>query len=177
MAHYREDIIDIDLESGGVHRSYLSHLLNGNDIQANRFGVRLFRNGEPVTIDGATCMGYFIRHETQEAVTINGGTFRQNVAYVTLPEACYAVDGTFSLVIKLVGGGVTGTMRIIDGTVINQTIGAIVDPGSVVPDISDLMAKISRAEAAADTIYKLKVETEQISGTRYRLKVSERQTS
>lgn len=172
MAHYREDIIDIDLDSGGVNRSYLSHLLNGNDIKANRFGVRLLKGGAPVSIGGATCMGYFIRHETQEAVTINGGTFNGNVAYVTLPDACYAVDGAFSLVVKLVGGGVTGTMRIIDGTVINQSIGSIVNPGQVVPDLTDLMAVINRAETAATNINKLSVSTELISGTRYRLRVT-----
>ena len=171
MALYREDIVDIELESGTVHRSFLHHALGEGDIKENRFGVRLFRNGEAVNI-GGTCMGYFIRHGNGDTITINGGSFTGNKAYVTLPASCYAVEGGFSLAIKLVGGGVTGTMRIIDGTVAPTITGDIVDPGTTVPDLAELMLVINRAESAADTIDGLSVTSELISGTRYKIKVT-----
>lgn len=172
MAHYRNDIIDIELESGSVYRSFLNHQLSEGDIKGNRFGVRLKRNGQLVNAGGATCMGYFIRHESGDTVTINGGTFSGNTVYVTLPAACYAVNGNFTLVIKLVGGGVTGTMRIVDGTVVDSVLGSIVDPGNVVPDLDELMDVIGRAEAAAAVINGLSVTSEQITGTRYKIKVT-----
>lgn len=172
MALYQEDIIDIDLESGTVHRCFLNHSIVKGDIKANRFGVRLRRNGQAVNAGGATCMGYFIRHGTGDTVVINGGAFSGAEAWVELPAACYAVDGAFALVIKLVSGGVTGTMRIVDGTVVGGQLGAYVDPGSTVPDLTELMAVISRAEAAAATISGLSVTNEQITGTRYKIKVT-----
>jgi hypothetical protein len=82
------------------------------------------------------------------------------------------VDGAFTLVIKVTGTGFAGAMRIVDGTVIDAVIGSIVDPGSVVPDLSDLMDVIERAETAAAAINALSITAEQITGTRYKIKVT-----
>lgn len=105
-------------------------------------------------------------------MTINGGIFSGQEAFVELPEACYAYDGGFTLVIKLVGGGVTGTMRIIDGTVVDSMIGSPIDPGSVIPDLDDLMAVIERAEDAAETIAGISVSAQLIEGDNYAIVVS-----
>lgn len=172
MANYRVDIADIDLDSGTVHRSFAQAVIGEGDSGANRYGVRLWRRGEPVDIGGASCIGYFIRHGHGDTVTINGGMFNGQEAWVTLPEACYAYEGGFSLVIKLVGGGVTGTMRIVDGTVADSLIGSPIDPGSVIPDLSSLLAVISRAEAAANTIAGMSVQAQLISGENYAIRIT-----
>ena len=172
MAIYREDIVDIELESGTVHRSFAQRIIGEGDANANRYGIRLRRNGAPVDIGGSTCMGYFIRHARNDTVTINGGAFSGPEAYVELPQACYAYDGGFSLVIKLVGGGVTGTMRIVDGTVVDSMIGSVIDPGSEVPDLSDLLAVIGRAETAAATIAGISVSAVEISEDNYQIVIT-----
>lgn len=172
MATYKKDIVDIELNSGTVHRSFAQKILGEGDNKANRYGVRLWRDGEPESVGGSTCMGYFIRHANGDTVTINGGLFSGQEAFVELPEACYAYDGGFTLVIKLVGGGITGTMRIIDGTVVDSLIGAPVDPGSVIPDISDLMAVIERAEDAAEAIADFSVYAQQVEGDNYAIVVN-----
>lgn len=172
MALYHSDIVDIDLESGTVHRSFAQRIIGEGDGNANRYGVHLLRNGEPVDIAGSTCMGYFIRSNGLDTVVINGGTFNGSKAYVTLPASCYAYDGGFTLVIKLVGGGVTGTMRIIDGTVVDSMIGAPVDPGSVIPDLSALMAVISRAEDAAGTISEIEIYAEELADDNYQIVIN-----
>lgn len=172
-APYRNDIVDIDLESGTVYRSFANNNLGEGDAAANRFGVRLWRNGEPADAGGSACMGYFIRHANGDTVTINGGLFSGQEAFVTLPQSCYAYDGAFTLVIKLVGGGVTGTMRIVDGTIVDTVIGAPVDPGSVIPDLSDLLEVIGRAEDAADAIAAFSIYAEQVSGNNYRIVVND----
>lgn len=172
MALYHNDIVDIDLDAGTVHRSFVHRTLGEGDMQANRFGVRLWRSGQPVTADGAQCMGYFIRHGRGDTVTIDGGLFSGQEAYVVLPDACYAYDGAFSLVIKLIGGGVTGTMRIVDGTVTDSVIGSPVDPGGVIPDLDELLAVIGRAEAAANTIAGISISTELVSGDNYKIIVN-----
>ena len=148
MAIYHDDIVNVELTSGSIHRSFLNRSIGEGDSAANRFGVTLKRNGEPVTLDGVTCMGYFIR-PTGDTVVITGTVSGLN-AYVTIPQACYVTEGNFTLAIKLVGSGVTGTMRIIDGTVVNTTTDTLIDPGSVIPDIQDLIAVIEEAEIALE---------------------------
>lgn len=171
MANYHNDIADIDLENGTVMRSFANHVICEGDSEANRFGVRIRRNGVPVDIGGATCIGYFIR-ANGETVVINGGSFNGQEAFVSLPDSCYTVIGNFTLVIKLVGAGVTGTMRIIDGTVVDSINGTPIDPGSQVPDLSELMAVIQRAENAAETIADLSIEAVLIEGENYAITIT-----
>ena len=119
-------------------------------------------------------MGYFISHANGETVTINGGLFNGQEAYVDLPDDCYFYPGGFSLVIKLVssGSGVTGTMRIIDGTVVDSMIGSPIDPGGVIPDLSELLAVIERAEDAAEVIAGISVYAQQVADDNYAIVVN-----
>lgn len=152
MALYREDIKHIELNGGSIERGAAPVVIGENDILENRFGVSVFRDGEPVSLSGVSCIGYFVRPH-QDTVVISGGTVSGNTAYITLPQACYAYTGHFTLAIKLVGGGVTGTLRIIDGTVANTTTGAIIDPGHTVPDITELLALINQMEMLLNSLH------------------------
>ena len=82
------------------------------------------------------------------------------------------MEGQFTLAIKLSGGGVTGTIRMVDGTVINTTNGAVIDPGTVIPDLADYLAVVENAEDAAEIIYGISVTTELISGDDYAIAVT-----
>lgn len=150
MAIYKEDFVDIELTSGSIYRSFLTRTIGEGDALANRFGVRAFRNGAAETL-GGNCTGYFIRNDGG-TVTITG-TVSGNTAYVDLPEACYAVEGQFALAIKVSGSGVTGTLRIVDGVVSNTTTGTIIDPGTIIPSIEDLMDAIDEAVASIPADY------------------------
>lgn len=166
MAIYKSDILDIDLENGMVFRSFMNKSIGEGDSYENRFGFRCKRNGEPVSLSGSTVIGHFIRADGT-TVEINGGSVSGDTAYITLPAACYAVEGQFTLAIKLSGGGITGTFRIIDGTVVNTTNGAVVDPGEVIPDLSDYLAVVEDAEDAAETISGISISASLISGEDY----------
>jgi hypothetical protein len=119
MAFYKEDIVDIDLNSGKIHRSFLNHTIGHNDKNANRFGVRVFRAGYPVDVSGATVTGYFTDSAGTRTVISNGNYAGGNIAYVTLPDDCYEVNGQFTLAIRLTEDGVTSTLRIVDGTIVD----------------------------------------------------------
>jgi len=147
MANYHEDIVNIELENGNIHRTFLNHSIGAGDNSANRFGVKLFRNGVPENVSGS-CFGLFIRADGQ-TVTINNGTVTGNTAYVTLPEACYVVEGQFCLTIKVSGTGNAVTLRIVDGVVSRTSTNVLVDPGTVIPSIEDLIEEI---EAAVESI-------------------------
>ena len=143
MANYREDIVNIDLECGNIHRSFLKKSIGEGDKKADRFGVRVFRNGEEVTLSG-TCSGLFVRSDGG-TVTVTDAAVSGNTAYVILPEACYAVEGYFCLAIKLTTANDITTLRIVDGVVSRTSTDKIVDPGTVMPSIEDLLDAIETA--------------------------------
>lgn len=151
MAIYKEDIVNIELSTGKIFRSFLEHTIGAGDELANRFGVRVFRNGVAENI-GGTCFGLFVRADGT-TVTIASGVVSGNEAYVTLPESCYAVEGQFTLAIKCQGGGTTGTLRIVDGVVSRTSTSAVVDPGNVIPSIEELITAIDEAVASIPADY------------------------
>jgi len=152
MAIYKEDIVSIELSNGAIHRNFLNHSIGTGDNSANRFGIRVFRNGSEVDLSGVSCQAYFKNAEGTNIALTSYGTVSGNVAYVTLPQACYNVEGQFCLAIKLIGGGVTGTMRIIDGMVCNTGTTGAVAPTSSVPTYQEILstyeAMVSATSAA-----------------------------
>ena len=117
MALRRIDWVSIDLNEGGLFRGWGQHRVWNDSAVDYCFGVRVFRDGKPVNLSGASVKGYF-RNSAGETKTISSGTIANtNEAYVTLTEACYAEPGKFTLAIKLTGGGTTITVRMVDGMV------------------------------------------------------------
>lgn len=167
MAIYKEDITDVDLDTGNISRSFVNKSIGESDANGDRFGVRCIRNKQPVDLTGYTVTGYFIRSNGTSVII--QGTASGSKAYVELPASCYVIEGTFSLAIKLTGQGKTATVRIVDGTVVNTVIGSVVDPGGIVPDLSELLAVIGRAEDAAETIGDFAITEQLIEGDDYRL--------
>ena len=147
MAVYREDLVDIELESGTIHRSFLNHSIGKGDNMGNRFGVRLFRNGEPVNIGAASCIGLFMAPNGNN-IALSSQYTGGNVAYVTLPQACYNVEGQFSLAIKVIQDGITETMRIVDGIVDNTGVDGAVAPVAAVPTYQEILAVYDQMLAA-----------------------------
>ena len=145
------DIVDVELTTGNIFRSFTNKTIGEGDILANRFGVRVLRDGTEVDLTGATCNGYFIRGDG--ATVVIAGTVSGSTAYVDLPEQCYAYEGQFALAIKVTGEGVTGTLRIVDGVVSNTMTDAAVDPGQIIPSIEELIALIEEAMASIPSDY------------------------
>lgn len=139
----RSDIIKVDL-SRQLLRTNAGEILAMGDDCANRFGADLVRNGLPVNVDGCLAIGYFIRPDGYTCMI--QGVAEGSQAYVDLPEACYTSEGVFSLAIKLKSEELNCTLRIIDGYLRRTETGIYVDPGTVVPDIADLLLQIDRME-------------------------------
>ena len=140
MALYKQDIVDINLNTGSIYRSFLGHSIGYKNDDADRFGIRAFRDGVPVDLSGASCQAVFMAPNGVNIALTSYGTIDGNVAYVTLPQACYDYEGQFCLSIQLVGGGVTGTMRIVDGTVVNTGASGTVAPTSSVPTYQEILS-------------------------------------
>lgn len=150
MAIYKQDILDVNLNTGNIYRSFLPHAIGFSDNSADHFGVRCFRDGEPESLTGVSIQGYFRNSQGQNIALTSYGTVSGNVAYVTLPQACYAYEGQFTLALKLVGGGITGTVRIIDGMVDNTNTSSPVAPTSSVPTYQEVLALFEQASDMVD---------------------------
>lgn len=168
----KNDIVDVNLNSGTVFRSFANVVLGEGDEDAVVFGARLFRDGEPVHVAGMAAVGYFVRADGVTEVLSDEALCTGNVVQVTVPAACYAVEGNYTLSIKLIGTGFSSTVRMVDGTVVSTTNGALADPGSVIPDLSDLEEAVEDAETAADIVAGVNVYAQQISGDEYRVIVN-----
>lgn len=150
MAIYKEDIVDINLETGNIHRSFLGRSIGTADSGADHFGVRVFRDGAAVSLSGVSVQGYFRDSHGNNIAITSGNSVSGNVATVVLPQACYNYEGQFVLAIKLVGGGVTGTVRIVDGVVDNTNTGGAVAPTSTVPTYQEVLALYEQAIAVVN---------------------------
>lgn len=148
MAIYKEDIATINLEAGNIFRSFVKHTIGTADSAADRFGIRVMRGDEEVDLTGCSCYGYFRDPHGNNIALTSNGTIDGNVAYVTLPQACYNYEGQFTLAIKLIGGGVTGTMRIVDGVIDNTNTGSAAAPTGTVPTYSEILSQYDAMAAA-----------------------------
>ena len=147
MAVYKRDIIDINLETGNIYRSWLKHSIGMKDQKADHFGVRVFRNGEAVSLTGVSVQGVFMPPQGSPIAITSGNIVSGNVAEVVLPQACYNYDGQFTLAIKLVdaSNSVTGTVRIVDGMVDNTHASGTVAPTSAVPTYQEVLSVYEQA--------------------------------
>ena len=119
--------------------------LRGNlfsaDNGGNKIGVEVFDNGAAASLSGSV-YGYIIR---ADGATVSvSGTLSNNKAYIVLPASAYVVVGMASIVIK-VGDTTVGACT---AYVYRTTTDVIVDPGNVIPSLSELLSKIGDCETA-----------------------------
>lgn len=138
MALYQADILKMDMNRAGFHRSFLNHNIGQADNIANRIGVELYRDNEPVNLSEATCEGFFLSPAGEHIVIV--GQTSGNIAFVDLPQACYNYEGQFTLAIKVIGSGVTGTVRMVDGQIANTFTEGAVAPVASVPTYQEVLA-------------------------------------
>lgn len=139
----RSDIVRIDLNQGLI-RKHVGAILATGDSGANRFGVEVYRDGVPITLDGCGVTGYFMR--PGETTLVLQGRASGSVAYVDLEQDCYSKDSSFSLAVKISGEGITNTVRIIDGYIVLTQGETLVLPGRPVPALDELFAQIAAVE-------------------------------
>ena len=140
--------------------------INGNvfsqDNNGNLIGVNVFDNGETASITGSVSANVVRSDGATVAVS---GTLSNNKAYVVLPQSAYAVPGVISIVIKLTIGAVITTLCAVVANVYQSSTDSVVDPGTIIPDISLLIATINEAVAAIPADYSGLMDSLQITST------------
>ena len=135
--------IDVDAE---ILMTPIRTLYASGDKNAHTFELSLYRNKEPLKIDGAGVIGYFLRADGC-TVPVNG-TASGNVAKVTLAESCYTVVGQFNLIIKVTVGSERKAVFWGNGYVTRSQTDSVIDPGKTIPSLDELLAQIAAVEAA-----------------------------
>lgn len=147
---------DIYLDST-VTPSTLIDPIYAGDADAQRIRFRTFQKHNqivPIDMSGQTITAHFIRPDGGDVViTGTGGT---EYSYVDLPEACYVYPGIFKLLIRASTSepDVVTSLLYITGRIDKPTTDTIIDPGTTIPSLEDLLAQIDACEdatAAANT--------------------------
>lgn len=131
----------------GLAMAAIGPLLADHDSQAHRLVIRCTRQGEAARLDGCGVVAYMVRADGTTVVI--EGEAQGSALFVTLPAACYAQTGAFSLAVKLQEGETVATVFAGTGSIIRTRTDAVVDPGDVVPDLPQLLAAVAEAEQAA----------------------------
>lgn len=135
--------VDVDAE---ILMTPIRTLYASGDKNAHTFELSLYRNKEPLKIDSAGVIGYFLRADGY-TVPVNG-TASGNVAKVTLAESCYTVVGQFNLIIKITVGSERKAVFWGNGYVTRSQTDSVIDPGKTIPSLDELLAQIAAVEAA-----------------------------
>ena len=120
------------------------------DNAGNIVGVNLFDGGAPATLSGSVS-ALIIRADGATVAAV--GTLSGNQVSVALPQSAYAVPGAISIVLKLTDGTTVTTVLAVVGVVYMSTTDTVVDPGTIIPDITTLVAEIEAAVASIPADY------------------------
>ncbi len=135
----------VDLQRSASVELYPEALMVCGDHQAHTLRIRVMDGGKPADLTGGSVEGYFVRDD--EASVRVGGELNGNTATVTMAQACYAIMGKLTAVVRLSLGGRTITLCALTFAVRDLVTDAIVDPGGVIPSIAELLSKIEAMEA------------------------------
>lgn len=101
-----EEWLDTDFSELPRVRTVLGRAFS-EDSGANKFGVRVTDNGEPIVLSG-TVRANIIK---PDGTTIaQDGSKSQNKAWVILPSSAYSLSGKISIVLKLINGTEVATL-------------------------------------------------------------------
>lgn len=143
-------ICDVDI-SQPLLPTVLQPMMVTGDKLANRIGVRLKNGNQDYTPDGS-CRGIVLRADGV-MVPILDGVVSGNVMYIDLPEDAYAVPGTVVISIMCVTSTAVTTVFVGSGSIIRTQSGVMIDPGTVIDDISTLIQEIETAVASIPDDY------------------------
>lgn len=125
------------------------------DNLGNLIGVRVFSDGQPVTLSGSV-NGYCI---LADGTTVPvAGTRSGNEAYIVLPQSAYAVPGMIRIAIKLTDGSAITTLAALIGSVAMSRTDNMITPSSqVITDWSQQIAAEMQAVEDASAAQDVKI--------------------
>lgn len=136
-----------------VQVQYLQGNLFSADNDGNLVGVEMYDGGEPASLAGSVSANVIRADGTTVAVT---GTLSDGYrTSVVLPQACYAVPGVISIIIKITDSDTDAvtTLGAVVSSVYRSTTDTVVDPGDIIPSVQTLIAAIETAVGSIPADY------------------------
>ena len=144
-----EQWFEQDLSAPVITR-HCEGLVFSADNLSNTIGVKVYQDTQPVTVTGSVACT--VIRQDGGTVTISG-TSSGNAVSATLTGACFAVPGPIAIMLQIVDGTTKVTvLRLICTAVLSATDQAI-DPGTIIPSVTDLIAEIDTAIASIPADY------------------------
>lgn len=112
------------------------------DALSDTVSVEVFKDGQPATL-GGTVVCKCIRADG--GTVAFAGTLSGNVVSATLPAAAFAITGPLAVVLQVVDGGTKMSVLKAVYTVDAGETETAIDPGTVIQDVSNLIAAIEAA--------------------------------
>ena len=133
----------------------LQQMLITKDKKANRIAVNLFNGATPFE-PGGTCTGFAVRRDGLP-VPIENGVVSGSQMYIDLPEDAYELEGPISIGIKNVNTseGTETTIFLGLGVVSLGETDTVIDPGTIIPSVSALIAAIDEAVESIPSDYSI----------------------
>ena len=155
MAVQFPNIFVVDMDTGPACQP-LAPLFLGDEL-ANRVGVYLYRDGAPFE-PGGSAFGRAVL-SSGATVLIQNAVVAGNEIYVDLPSAVYAEQGPVKVTVTWTNGTATATVLEGVGTVRLTETGTIIDPGTIISDVSALVDAIENARDSLPPEYTDLLET------------------
>ena len=133
-----------------VRVQYLDGNMFSMDNGGNTINVLVYDNGEPAQIGGTVTANVIRADGGTVAVT---GSLSGNKVTIVMPQACYAVTGAVSVIIKLTQDTTVTTIAAFVANVYRSSTDTVVDPGTIIQSVEDLIADIEGAMADIPVAY------------------------
>lgn len=133
-----------------VRVQYLDGNMFSMDNGGNTINVLVYDNGEPAQIGGTVTANVIRADGGTVAVT---GSLSGNKVTIVMPQACYAVTGAVSVIIKLTQDTTVTTIAAFVANVYRSSTDTVVDPGTIIQSVEDLIADIEGAVADIPVAY------------------------
>ena len=125
---------------------YCPEIVFSKDNLSNEITVKLY-NGESEYSGGGTVSATVIRADGRTVPLT--GTITGNVVSLALIESCMEVPGQIQIFIRLTSGNVKTTVFAGVFTAVRTETDSVIDPGTIIPSVTDL---INQIDAAIDSI-------------------------
>lgn len=133
-----------------VKVQYIDGNMFSMDNAGNTVNVYVNDGGEPATLSGDVS-ALVIRPDG--ATVAVPGALDGNRAYVIMPQAVYAVPGVVSVVVKLTINTTVTTIAAFVANVYQSSTDTVVDPGTIIPSVQNLISAINAAVASIPADY------------------------
>lgn len=133
-----------------VQVKYLDGNVFSADNNGNKVGVELFDGTSTANVSGSVSAN-IIRSDGQTVAV--AGEASANKAWVVLPQSAYAIPGVISVIIKVTSGNDISTVCAVVANVYQSSTDTVIDPGTIIPSVQDLIELIETTVATIPADY------------------------